>query len=116
MLGDLADGVAAGRPRDVARDLRTSGGGEAAIHGAALDCDGAAHLDGAGRRTGASGLLGIVQGNPASSALEAAPLGGAGAAGLGHDGIDAGLDEALTAVVGPGPVRMLRSDAVTWTV
>lgn len=100
MLGDLADGVAAGRPRDVARDLRPSGGGEAAIHGATLDRDGAAHLDGAGRRSGAPGLLDVVQGNPASSALEFAPLGGAGAAGFRHDGIDARLDEALAAVVG----------------
>lgn len=102
MLGDLADGVAAGRPRDVARNLRASGGGKAAIHGAALDRDGAAHLDGAGRRSGASCLLDIVQGNPASSALELAPLGGAGAAGLGHDGVDTRLDEALAAIVGSG--------------
>ena len=103
MGGDLLHSVPAVLSAHVVRDLGPSGGGEAAVDGSGLDGDGAAHRHGLGRREAAgAGLGGVVQGNPTGSALELAPLGSAGAAGLRNDGIDTGLDSALTAVVGAG--------------
>lgn len=103
MGGDLLHGVPAVLAAHVVRDLGPSGGGEAAVDGSGLDGDGAAHRHGFGRRRAAgAGLGGVVQRNPPGSALELAPLGSAGAAGLRNDGVDAGLDSALAAVVGAG--------------
>ena len=102
MLGDLADGVAAGRPRDVARDLRPSGGGEAAIHGARVYGDFAANLDLCGGCRCSAGLGSVVERNPTSARFQFAPLGGSSAIGLGNDSVDTGLDEALAAVIRAG--------------
>lgn len=103
MGGDLLHGVPAVLAAHVVRDLGPSGSGEAAVDGPGLDGDGAAHSHGLGRRRAAgAGLGGVVQRNPPGSALELAPLGSAGAAGLRNDGVDAGVDSALAAVVGAG--------------
>ena len=87
---------------DKRRDFRASRSGHAAVHSARVYGDFTANLDLCGGCRSSAGLGSVVERNPTSTRFQFAPLGGSSAIGLGNDSVDAGLNEALAAVIRAG--------------